>query len=331
MIPLFSIIVPVYNSQDYLPCCVDSILKQSSSDFELLLINDGSSDGSANICDECAAKDSRVRVIHKTNGGASSARNAGLSVAKGDWIVFVDSDDWVDETFLQSYIPYLDKADIIFQGFITEDSEMKLVHRYDVDEKFYTSVQIADGVLYLEKTGMIGWMCNKIYKRGLIENHGIRFKMDISIQEDHLFTLEYCLFVSSLACIREAKYHYRILENSLIRRYKPYYLLASKDSLLCEYRLSIAEKFCSGELREYADLAYLHSKIGNIQFAYQGSEKLKRRERYQLLRDSSLCYKDVQFSPFTLDWIICNLSRIKCVLLIDLIISCFVLIKKLKK
>ena len=82
MKPLFSIIVPVYNSQDYLLCCVDSILKQSSSDFELLLINDGSSDGSANICDECAAQDSRVRVIHKTNGGASSARNAGLSYHK---------------------------------------------------------------------------------------------------------------------------------------------------------------------------------------------------------------------------------------------------------
>ena len=134
-------------------------------------------------------------------------------------------------------------------GFITEDSEMQLVQRYDVNEKFYTSAQIADGVLYLEKTGMIGWMCNKIYKRDLIENHGIRFKMDISIQEDHLFTLEYCLFVSSLICIREAKYHYRILKNSLIRRYKSYYLLASKDSLLCEYRLSIASSFFSNPNR----------------------------------------------------------------------------------
>ena len=90
-----SIIVPVYNAEKYLHRCVDSILAQTFTDFELLLINDGSKDNSGKICDEYAAKDPRVRVFHKENGGVSSARNMGLDNAKGEWVTFVDSDDWL--------------------------------------------------------------------------------------------------------------------------------------------------------------------------------------------------------------------------------------------
>lgn len=97
---LISVIVPIYNTEKYLRRCVDSILAQSYIDFELLLVNDGSVDGSAKICDEYAEADSRVRVFHKTNGGVSSARSLGLDNARGEWIAFVDSDDCIDEHFL---------------------------------------------------------------------------------------------------------------------------------------------------------------------------------------------------------------------------------------
>ena len=100
--PKISVIVPVYNVEKYLHRCVDSILAQTFTDFELLLINDGSKDSSGVICDEYAAKDSRVLVFHKENGGVSSARNMGLDNAKGEWISFVDSDDWVEKEYLET-------------------------------------------------------------------------------------------------------------------------------------------------------------------------------------------------------------------------------------
>ena len=98
--PKITVIVPVYNTEKYLRRCVDSILAQTFTDFELLLVNDGSTDGSGAICDEYAQKDSRVRVFHKENGGVSSARNIGIDNAQGDWITFIDSDDRIEQRHL---------------------------------------------------------------------------------------------------------------------------------------------------------------------------------------------------------------------------------------
>ena len=113
---MISIIVPIYNREKYLSECIDSILVQSYSDFEVLLIDDGSTDRSGEICDEYAQKDARIRVFHKENGGVSSARNVGLDNATGEWIAFVDSDDWVGEKYLESFSGHLD-ADLVIGGF----------------------------------------------------------------------------------------------------------------------------------------------------------------------------------------------------------------------
>ncbi len=98
--PKISVIVPVYNVEQYLPRCIDSILAQTFTDFELLLIDDGSRDNSGKICDEYAEKDSRIRVFHKENGGVSSARNVGLDNTCGEYVSFIDSDDWIGPSFL---------------------------------------------------------------------------------------------------------------------------------------------------------------------------------------------------------------------------------------
>ena len=102
--PKVSIIVPVYNTEEYLSECIESILDQSFTDFELLLINDGSIDKSGKICDEYAKKDSRIVVIHKENGGVSSARNKGIEIAQGEWISFIDADDWITPLYLSDLI-----------------------------------------------------------------------------------------------------------------------------------------------------------------------------------------------------------------------------------
>ena len=101
MTPKISVIVPVYNTEKYLRRCIDSVLAQTYQDFELLLIDDGSKDSSGAICDEYAAKDARVRVFHKENGGVSSARNLGLDNARGEWVTFVDSDDYIEKKLSQ--------------------------------------------------------------------------------------------------------------------------------------------------------------------------------------------------------------------------------------
>ena len=121
--PKISVIVPVYNVEQYLPRCIDSILAQTFTDFEVLLIDDGSTDESGKICDEYAKKDSRIRVFHKKNGGVSSARNTGLDNAHSEWVAFVDSDDTLDVDFLHySFLDIPDFVDIVFLSWAKKEN-----------------------------------------------------------------------------------------------------------------------------------------------------------------------------------------------------------------
>ena len=110
--PKLSVIVPVYNTEKYLRDCVDSILAQSFPDFELILVDDGSTDGSGAICDECAARDSRIRVIHQQNSGATVARRSGVRIAQGEYVTFVDSDDWIDKDMYRIMLAW-EPADVL--------------------------------------------------------------------------------------------------------------------------------------------------------------------------------------------------------------------------
>ena len=128
--PKISVIVPVYNVEQYLPRCIDSILDQTFTDFELLLIDDGSKDKSGEICDNYAKKDSRIRVFHKENGGVSSARNLGLYNAKGKYIAFIDADDWVENEYLRIMYKHGEEecADIISSDFFLDNTEIQSLY-----------------------------------------------------------------------------------------------------------------------------------------------------------------------------------------------------------
>ena len=138
--PKISVIIPVYNAESTLRRCVDSVLAQTFTDFECLLIDDGSKDRSGAICDEYAARDSRIRAFHKENGGVSSARNLGLDNATGEWIAFVDSDDWAGEKYLESFSEYLD-ADLIISGIQSVNKNEIVANRES---------EYIDGGLYLD-------------------------------------------------------------------------------------------------------------------------------------------------------------------------------------
>jgi glycosyltransferase involved in cell wall biosynthesis len=216
--PNISVIVPVYNAEKYLHRCIDCILAQAFTDFELLLINDGSKDNSGVICDEYAAKDSRVRVFHKENAGASSARNIGLDNAKGKYICFVDSDDWVDKDYLIKLTPKNGLDFVVCT--ITYEGKDKYV--LPLKECLYTQFNIADDLNYIVEHMAVCSPCCKIMHRDIIERNKIRFDTKVSAGEDMLFMYDYIAvcngnFVSKYY----SGYHYNVTNQSLSHRVVP--------------------------------------------------------------------------------------------------------------
>lgn len=198
--PAISIIVPVYNAEKYLRRCIDSILSQSFTDFELILVDDGSTDRSPQICDEYATRDKRIRLIHKKNGGVSAARNDGIDIAQGKFLTFVDSDDWVDEVYLECL--YKNKEyNYVISSFINEPNGKirKLRSKTFVGERLKDYVSIS----YLSN----GYPWGKLFNSKIIKDNSIKFK-NIKVYEDLLFCLEYAHNCTSICCMANAHYHY---------------------------------------------------------------------------------------------------------------------------
>lgn len=174
--PKLSIVAPVYNVKDYLTRCTNSILIQSFKDFELILVDDGATDGSGEICDQIKKQDSRIKVIHKQNGGLSSARNAGIENANGDYITFVDSDDWIEPQLYEKMFESADKNDaditICRLQMVSEPNNVIKVVGYD-KEIFFDKIEATKEIL---RDDMIpSYSCNKLFKRELFE--GIRYPL----------------------------------------------------------------------------------------------------------------------------------------------------------
>jgi len=202
-----SIIIPVYKVEQYLRKCIDSVLAQTFTDFECILVNDGSPDSSPAICDEYAKKDERIKVIHKKNGGVSSARNAGLDIAKGDWIGFVDSDDWPGEKFLEFMYNNAIKhnADVSICGIYELNNEIILPLDKRVHDDMLTSKQ-AVSLLFDRKFSLGGFSFNKLIKRQIIEKNRFRYDETINFMEDVQFF--YNVFNVSGRIYYSSKPHY---------------------------------------------------------------------------------------------------------------------------
>ena len=136
--PMVSIVIPIYNVEIYLKKCIDSILNQSFDDFEIILVNDGSKDSSLDICNEYLKKDTRINLVNKTNGGLSSARNAGLNVAKGKYISFIDPDDCINENYFNILInkAEMNDCDVIVSGYRTVPNNVDIIPSYKLNEVF---------------------------------------------------------------------------------------------------------------------------------------------------------------------------------------------------
>lgn len=208
---LISVIIPVYNAAPHLRRCIDSLLKQTFRNFEIILVDDGSTDGSFDICEDYFLKFSRVRVEHLPNSGVSSARNYGIETARGEYICFVDADDWVEPDFLQNFNGEVEKRktenkvlDCVMQGYVGYKGQS-----FQTPYIFYDSPDKIDADLFrFEENKLIGYVWNKIFRREVIVKHHLRFNPDISIGEDFLFCMEAINFCQRMTVLPDVGYHY---------------------------------------------------------------------------------------------------------------------------
>lgn len=231
--PKVSVIVPVYNTEKYLHRCVDSILAQTFTDFELLLVNDGSTDGSGAICDEYAQKNSRVRVFHKENGGVSSARNLGMDKAQGEWITFVDSDDWLDVDFLSSLAMKTSDTDFVL--------ELSDYNDISIEEK---------ATIFNENIGnLLSWTVpwGKLFRCSLLKSHKIQFDCSVFSGEDTMFVFDYLALVNNISYSKTSYYNYRHNNGLSMKKLKLEQLDYIIKKLLCKISV-LEEKF---EIRLY--------------------------------------------------------------------------------
>lgn len=218
MVPKISIIIPIYNAEANLHRCIDSVLKQDFEDFELILMDDGSKDSSGDICDEYAEKDSRVRVIHKENSGVSDTRNQAISLAKGEYLQFLDSDDWItpDATGLLVRTATEHDCDMVISDFYRVVGE-RLSHKGDIQEDgLLTREEFA--VYMMEKPAdfYYGVLWNKLYRKDIIEKYGLCMDKDISWCEDFIFNMEYIRHVRNVYALRVPIYYYVKTPGSLV-------------------------------------------------------------------------------------------------------------------
>lgn len=208
--PLISIIVPVFNVENYLEKCIESIIAQTYQNIEIILVDDGSEDNSGRICDKFAKEDSRIVVIHKKNGGLSTARNAGIDIAKGFFIGFIDSDDYVSVDF----------CEILLQAIINEKADMAICNFLSVDEN-YNSIQENNTNLPIKNScvnadefmkgycGEFGWYyviaCNKLYKKSLFNS----LRYPIGKQHEDAFLIHRLTYqCNKIACVQYPLYYY---------------------------------------------------------------------------------------------------------------------------
>lgn len=214
----YSIIVPVYNCEPYLKNCVDSILSQTYGLFELLLIDDGSTDKSGEICDTLANSDERIRVFHKANGGAADARNYGLNLAEGAFVLFIDGDDTVSPDCLQMVDSIAAEDTLGIFGMSFDCYQGNSIIRRDLLSCKYNGVfspkDIACDFSGFFIDNQLSSACNKVFDRHLIEKLHLRFAKGMTLYEDFDFVIRYLMYTSFVSIVPTALYHYRLSSNN---------------------------------------------------------------------------------------------------------------------
>ena len=288
---MLTLVVPVYNMVQYLPRCMEVLLRQTCSTFEILLIDDGSTDGSGAMCDSYAAEHpGRVRVIHKPNGGLSSARNAGIEAAKGAFIVFPDPDDWVEPEYVDKFLELQQHydADLVCTGYYIDTDNSSIPAKQDNPPFILSGQEAQRGLILPPEMGGFSW--NKLYRLDLIRKHGLWFQDDVGITEDLDFAYRYLAFCQTVCFAPVARtYHYYQREGAATRS------CFSKRKLdsLRTYEKIIAD--CQKTMQDLAQAAKdeICTTAVNLLWMYQNSgveDPASKRLLLRQIREHLLAY-----------------------------------------
>lgn len=291
--PNISIIVPVYNVEKYLVKCLDSLLLQTYSDFEVILVDDGSPDNSGKICDLYAKKDSRIRVIHQKNSGPGPARNVGIQVASGKYITFTDADDWVAPQMLEKAVYYLENKEFDFVMYGNEaitynESETKVVKTEiwaPQKQEYHSAEACRDAFCNILFSTSFNTPWNKLYKTSIVKEHGIVFPK-LKRAQDAIFNMEYYKHIRSFCIIPDVLYYFRQNTNNKIWSKFPkdlYMIDAYYDQFIVEM-LSSWGKF-EGENCEQINRLCINSAFKTMGFYRNPKWEFTKEEKIAYIQE----------------------------------------------
>ncbi|MED3085493.1 glycosyltransferase [Bacillus toyonensis] len=280
---LISLIIPVYNAEKFLPRCLDSVKNQIYNELEIILVNDGSTDHSGLICDEYSKKDKRFIVIHKENGGVSSARNVGLDVASGKYIGFVDPDDWIESTMFEKLYQLIEKnqADIAACGYIRETADgIALGNNIESDVKTLSKEETLNTIL--NPNGFRGFLWNKLFSIDVLnKGHKMYFDENIHFCEDLLFCCQAVSNSRNIVYDSTPYYHYIIHNNNTSQSQCSPKKLTALTALINIINLLNTKE--GVEIEKYKNY-YMHMNISLLMNGMQ-EEKLEKEIYEELKRN----------------------------------------------
>lgn len=298
---LISIILPVYNVEKYIEKAVKSVVQQTYTNFELLVINDGTKDNSIQKIEKFVT-DSRIKILHKENGGLSDARNYGLERAQGDYIYFIDSDDWIEPNLLTLCIDKIEKesVDVVVFGYFldTEDkngnliSTSQVIHEHNEINLNNSNSNMSDNTI-----GLLGYAWNKLYSSSFLKKHNFKFEKGVSLVEDILFNTQVFTFIDTIHFVNVPLYHYSnrpvetliktfhknsfelyLKKNESLKPFLSYWKVNSKNNFLAN-SLLLGMRYCTNNL-----------------FAFKN--ELSERQKYNYLKSMIIHPETQRLIPF---------------------------------
>lgn len=318
---LISIIVPVYNVEKYLRKCIDSIINQTYKNLEIILVDDGSPDNCGTICDEYAQKDNRIKVIHKENGGVSSARNEGLRSATGKWISFIDADDWIEEIFCEILLnkAVKNRCDVALCGYSrVTDNRIEKINANGKDAFFNSKEYLIKSLN--PQTGF-GFCHMKLIKKEILNN--ISFNENIVVGEDALFCIMFSINIKKSIFVEKALYNYRVNRESVVRKYDVDYVTKYKKSMELMHNYIMQEYSENKEIEQnlYNYIAY-HILLIAVNYCFNPSNQQKTKS-IRKLYDIEIFKNAIKYSNYNMMSITRKITlfflKNKCVLLVGVI------------
>lgn len=281
---LVSVIVPVYNVEKYIARCIESILSQTYENLELILVDDGSPDQSGSICDDYANKDSRILVIHQKNAGVSTARNVGIDRAKGKYLFFVDSDDWIEPNHVESLLP-VGSEDWVYCGYNSFAQGKKISDSCFADQTL-TKSQWCNNFSAFWHTYTMRSLCRGCYRTEIIRNHQLQLDQSMTVGEDEQFNLQYFSKCRSVRFSCACTYNYETGEHaSALHRYHPN---RAQDCIkICRTIEDISQQ-PEYTIRWY----YWHAAFRHLDKCHQKSSGIQKRE---VCKKMSECFNEPYF------------------------------------